>query len=49
MGQSEYNSSNSTQGHWDTTTEFTSDYNGFTVQSNNTMTNQSGQSYVWCW
>ena len=34
------------QGHWDTTTEFTSfDYNGFTL-GNNTMTNQSGQSYV---
>ena len=50
MGQSEYNSSNSTQGHWDTTTEFTSfDYNGFTL-GNNTMTNQSGQTYVaWCW
>ena len=46
MGQSEYNSSNSTGGHWDTTTEFTSfDYNGFTL-GNNTMTNQSGQSYV---
>ena len=44
MGQSEYNSSNSTQGHWDTTTEFTSfDYNGFTL-GNNTMTNQSGQT-----
>ena len=50
MGQSEYNSSNATNGHWDTTTEFTSfDHNGFTL-GNSTMTNQSGQTYVaWCW